>query len=274
MRRTTLPILFFALITVGCNGDEGTTGPTGGSLGITTQALLEELVENLTLDAQWVFTLTFGDSRGFAYSLPGVDEGYIGAVTLAPDLTPGAYEPFCAVGALDPGSPLPSFWDIRNRCARLRVDEADLTFFDVYLTEKPHTEPDDRHPFRYDVPDPAGTITYDPNPLVSWRADVRDPANSSVSAQLDLRLTFDGEDGSQIRLAHTGSISAVGPEAGSPAHSLELAFPELIGDESPLRVQLTIEAEAPFRADGSVMVVGETLATIGGSGGALSFQWR
>ncbi len=154
------------------------------------------------------------------------------------------------------------------------MDEEGITYFDVYLTERPHRLPGDRHPFSYEVPDPPGTITYDPNPRVTWRADVGDPDAIVVSADLDLRPRFRGDDGVEIALAHTGTVTATGPASGSPAHDVHLEFPGLIGDETPLLIDLTIEPEAPYRADGDVVVDGQTLATIGGTGEALSFEWR
>lgn len=278
MRRRGLLIqlLFLAVAASGCgeNDGGGTTGPPDFAVGPVTQAFLEGLVQNLAYDAQWVFTRSYDDSRGFAYSLIGVDEGYVGAVTLVPNLPPGEYQPFCSFADDENSGPPPPFWETRDRCTRLRVEAAGITVFDVYMTMRPHTLPDDRHAFDYEVAEPPGTITYDPNPLLSWRADVRDPENVVVSVELDLRPAFRDDDGAFIPLAHTGSVNAVGPALGNPTHTIQLAFSELIGDESPLLIGLTIEPEAPFRADGTVVVEDETLATIGGTGDALSFQWR
>lgn len=275
MRQRSLLILLVASLSLACDDPNGEgTGPPDFEVGPVTRVFLQELVQNLAYDAQWVFTRTYGDSRGFAYSLIGVDEGYVGAVTLVPNLPPGEYEPFCSFADDDGSDPPPPFWETRDRCIRLRVEAPGITVFDVYLTVRPHTLPADRHPFSYEVAEPSGTMMYDPNPLVSWRADVRDPGNVVVSVDLDLRPTFSGEDGPYIPLAHTGSISAVGSASGNPTHTIQLAFPELIGDESPLLIDLTIEPEAPFRADGRVVVDDETLATIAGTGDALAFHWR
>ncbi|MGD8868165.1 MAG: hypothetical protein PVI01_11055 [Gemmatimonadales bacterium] len=90
MRRSSLPILLLALVVPACDDDnDGGTQPPDFAAGPVTQAFLEELVQNLAYDAQWVFTRSYDDSRGFAYSLIGIDDGYVGAVTLAPNLSPG-----------------------------------------------------------------------------------------------------------------------------------------------------------------------------------------
>jgi hypothetical protein len=93
-------------------------------------------------------------------------------------------------------SPMP-VWPGLDTCFQTGCDGPGELFVDVYITALRHREANDRVPIMYATgkPYPAGTVTYDPNPLTRWQITSTQAGAVTVSARLDetVRVHLDAE---------------------------------------------------------------------------------
>lgn len=132
----------------------------------------------------------------------------------------------------------------------------------MYLTVRPRTAPDDRHPFAYEAVEPPGRIVYDPNPFVSYRVDLRDPIVTVVSANLRHHVTFTPAGGTPLDMSHEGTVT-VTKRSGAQALdtvSLFLVFSGFTSSGSP--VFLNVEIDRLGQATGNVRQGNTSLATV------------
>lgn len=250
-------------------GDPPPILPATCPLGPPAQAMIDQIVERMTLDALWVAETSHGTHSGFALFLPGTDEAQnIGSASLAmPCETQLWYDAYCASddgGGISPGggSPLPSggFSETHSSCLRFGCDGPGVYLAQVYFTEKPRTQPDDPHVLTYSTTTVAGTATWDPNPSMTW--EMRNVSSSEVriEGEIDRRVRVALDDGGELALRHTGSVRAVAVSGSVRSLELSLQFPELTAQ--PLDLRLTID---PGGGVAGTLLEGEvTLATWAG----------
>lgn len=187
-------------------GCEDSAGPTVGEL---DDALVQQLIEELVIESMQaigratLITDPSGPVLGFGLPLPGVDFGIHGSGTSFPGNPVGTGDPFCQHQFHSPGDP---FWEGLDICQRLTKHSETSYSVEVYYTVQPITEPDEPHAFSYTTEEPAGTVNYDPNPLIRWDHDFSDPGLSVVTAAVDLSLTFEAPDGGMVDLSHTAAF--------------------------------------------------------------------
>ncbi len=208
---------------------------------------------------------------GYSHTLIGVDEAARGILVLVPDADLGSFDPSCDSDAPEP--PDSGIWEERDRCFRIsRISEQRWTA-DVYFTVEPRREPDDRHPFSYDIGDGQGVITSDPNPLISWVVDLQAGGAASVTASVERNVVFAPVEGAALDLSHTATVAAYHGDPSRTTDSFELTFSGF-GSEGDLTVTLEAGNLEPFTAAGQVRFGERLFAEIGGTAPDLSFAWQ
>lgn len=263
-----VPVAISCFFLIGCDPSANTTTcpipPTG-------KTLLEDAVIDVLLAADYTAEHSFGMERGLALNLlagQGVyvvlflaDEGVCrGPAVWKPDCE-SMYEP-----SLDP------FFKTRDFCFRSRCEKADIDLVDVYWTERPRTDPDDRHAFSYSSKEPPGQVLYDPNPLVTYRVDLTSPATTVVSADIRHAVTVTLATGERLDLSHTGSVIVKkGPAIDSI--SFVLFFTGFTPPSSPIIVNVEIDNDNHVVV-GDVKLGTEVLGSIDSSFPPISWQGK
>lgn len=233
------------------------------------RSLMEELVQEALMDVVHTAVETHPQERGFSMHLIGVDEYFIGRLTLLGECTEeSSFDPYCAGG--DPGDP---FYDDHDQCSRLGCEAANIGLNEMYWTMKPETDPEARHAFTYATTSPAGEAVADPNPYLVWRYDLTTPDMVTVTSQLDRALVVTPTGGDPVDLDHTGSLSATQVDFEPTGAALNLEFPDFLGDDATT-LELSLDAEA--NGTGELRQGDQTIATITGVFGfdsPLVFSW-
>lgn len=237
----------------------------------TAQGLLRNQAENLLNNATWVTQRIGERERGYAYSLLGVGEGYQGALTVIAQCTEAIhYATYCNESSQPPGEPTAPFWKTRDRCVRLGCEAAGIALVDVYFTMRPHTAPDDRHKFSYETTDPSGIAVSDPNPLITWRLDIRNPT-VAMTADFSSSLIVRPKDSEALDFSGMGKVDATRMDGKVTAAGLALSFPKLGAKGAP--IDLNVKVNDAGDASGGVTSNGEVLAVAGGHN-SLSLNWQ
>ncbi len=238
----------------------------------TARALVGQILEKLLRDTAYVTSMSNMSEAAHALTLIGVDEGVLATAFLVMPCTMQLqYDPYCSDTDAPPDESQP-FWNTRNRCSRLGCEGAGIVTSTVYFTERPHTEADDRHAFTYEATSPAGTATYDPNPLVRWVADtVAMSPSIVVTAAIDQRLTFEPEGEGALALAHEGPVRFIMRDGDVRSGAIDLSFPSLVSGGEPVESTLAIDAAGEI--SGAITHDGATLATLGGHDVELIVSW-
>lgn len=270
-----LILLGLMQLTAACEGES--TDPGGEVPNATVRQFLEEIVDKLVEDAQWVSNFSHQASDGgfpelgFSHTLIGVDDGARGWLVLAPEARLGPLDPSCDSDLPEPEPP--AFWKERDRCLRLRRLSEQTWAADVYFTLKPRREAEDRHPFSYETGDGRGTLAFEQNPLISWIVDLRDAGAASVTATVERDVLFDAVAASPVDLSHTATVAAHHEDPSRTEDTFQLTFAHAT-TEGELVVTLQVGNVEPFTAAGQVMLGEQVVAEIGGSAPDLSFVWR
>ncbi len=232
---------------------------------------IEEIVEKVFGDALFVAQMTHDLERAYALTLIGVDEGSLGIAFLVEGCSQATtFEPTCDSGGLPPGEDVPEFWQTHDRCGQFACEAENIGIARVYLTTQPHTDPDDRHAFSYEITAPAGTITYDPNPRVDWQIDQTDPQELVVEADLSQAITIDLASGDSLDLSFSGEVTLSKTVDDVLSGRMDLSFSGL-GDGP---VQAAVELAANGDIIGTIKAGNRTIAALGGSlARAPHFQW-
>lgn len=260
---------FFALVLMTACGDDGATAmpdaaPSGCPISTKAVPLIEEIVTESVMHGGHVTEYSHDMERGFAWTLVGREEGYIGFLTLAfPCTGPETFDVYCEYAMLPPGEADEPFWEDHDKCLRLGCDAADVGWAEVYFTARPTADPLAPHRFEYELTSIDASAVADPNPVVRWTADTTDPAAIEVSADLDLALTVTPAGGDPIVLDHAGRIEVAKADLEIDAISVELTF-------AGLGVTASVMMTSPDVATGSITLRGATLATVSGD---LVFTW-
>lgn len=207
------------------------------------QALTEEIVHELLMDAVHSAVGTHTGERAFASQLVGVEFANIGHLTLVEECTgPSSFDPYCEFA----DSPEPAkdpFFDEHDRCSQLGCEAEGIGIDTMYWTMRPETDPDERHPFAYATVSPAGQAVADPNPLLVWRYDLTVPDSVTVSSELDRALAVTPTGGAMIQLDHSGTVSVNQVEFEPTGASLGLEFPALLPG-GPTTIAIELDADA------------------------------
>jgi len=110
-------------------------------------------------------------------------------------------------------------------CFRLGCEADRIGLVEVYIAPDADTDPEHEAPLTYRSG--MATVTYDPNPRVIWRVDVREEI--AVSADLAASVAVALPGGAVVDASHSGHLEVTGGEDLAEA-SLELAFPGLATD--------------------------------------------
>ncbi len=275
--KRSLPVLSFAILFLGAlDYSKPASGMIRFSCPISTlgRRLLEETVSKLLRDAFFVSIQSHNLDRGFALSLVGVEQAYRGVTFLTKECTgPATFEAFCEFANIPAGEPIPPFWMTHDRCLRLACEGARIDLVQVYMTMRPKTAPDDRHPFRFSTVAPAGTAVYDPNPSVVWRIDQTVAGKLVVSASISNRLIITPTTGEPINLTHAGTIVVTQSSNEILSGSLQICFSALASSSTtPTVVTFNLGTEG---GTGAVSYGPQKIATISGSPSSpLVFTWE
>lgn len=245
----------------------------GCQVGDDAQTLVEELVHETLMDAVHSAVGTHPMERAFASQLVGVDQGYIGHLTLFEECSgPSSYDPYCEYA----DSPEPAddpFFDEHDQCSRLGCEAEGIGIDTMYWTMRPETDPDERHAFSYATTSPEGEAIADPNPLLVWRYDLTVADTVTVSSDLDRALVVTPTGGQAIHLDHTGTVSVTQVEFEPTGASLALAFPALLAG-GPTTIEIALDGDAV--ATGAVRQGDEVIAEVSGTFSfetPLAFDW-
>jgi len=255
------------------NGGNDNVRDGGGKAQLTAaqRQWLEQVVSRTFDDAIYTTVMTHDSEQGFALSLVGADQGWRGTVFLLQVCREaGTFEPYCDPG--DEGEEGDEFWQTHTRCSQLECEAAGLTLMHVFLTQKPHTDRQDRHAFSFDSVDPPGQVLYDPNPAITWRTQLGDDDSLTVSADLQQNLVVTADGGRALDLAFDGRVVLRRTADVTITGTLEMAFDDLI--EGDAAVEVSFEIDADENGAGVVRVGTETLATLTLSPqDVLVFEW-
>ena len=278
-------VLLVAAVAPACgdNQDPAPAADAGGSspdaasacqVSDHARSLLEELVHEGLMDVVHTTVETHGpQERGFSSQLVGVNQGYIGHLTLFEVCSgPSSYDPYCEYA----GSPEPAddpFYDDHDKCSQLGCEAEGVGTSTMYWTMRPETDPAERHAFTYETTAPAGEAVADPNPLLVWRYDLTTPDTVTVTSDLErsLVVTPTGEDA--IDLGHTGTLSAAQAEDEITGVTLDLSFPSFLSG-GPTNVEVSLDSEGV--ATGIVRRGEQTIANVSGAfafDAPLAFEW-
>lgn len=257
------------LASVGC--DDPPTAPQVPSDEVVREHLEDIVVKSL----ENVTYATLSSDResptmGYALQLPGVDEGALGALKSFPTLPVGTHAPFCD-SQVEPPTDDP-FWKGRDLCRRLgKVSDTEFRV-EVYVTVQPITTPDDGHELTYEGTDPAGTYTFDPNPVMTWSFDFSDPAVAVVTAERqEHRLTYRDADGGSVDLSHSLALTGALHEVEGARVSAELEFaPDPLCSEP---ISVTVEDDGDL-VEGEIRCGSSLLASVGHDEQDFVFDWR
>lgn len=231
------------------------------------RVLVQEAVVESFLSILAATEHAFEHERAIVFLLLGRPWGYGAFLFLAPPgrcLGPEAFygEAWCDSRFPEP-SPLDEFSKTYDSCFRLGCESTRVGLVDVYFTVKPRTAPEDRHPFEYEATNPVGRMRYDPNPYLTTRVDLRDPALTIVSAELRHKVTFTPPGGSPLDISHAGTIIATKRGTRIQSVFLLVFFTGFTPPGSP--VILSVQQGDVFSdVDGAVRVGNRVLATIQG----------
>ena len=214
------------------------------------------------MDAVHTATETHTMERGFSSQLIGVEQGFIGHLSLIEECAgPGSYEPYC-VYALGPETPEDPFFEDHDQCSQLGCEDELVGTATMYWTMRPEIDPAERHVFTYETTSPAGQAVADPNPLLVWRYDLTTPDSVTVTSDLDRALVVTPTGGEAITLDHTGTVSVTQVEQEPTGAEVSLTFPALMAEGS-VSLELTLDASAG--GSGALVLGDAAVATIGGT---------
>jgi hypothetical protein len=235
----------------GAGGDGGSGGASADSCVVSAavRGLLEEIIAEDLNAATDVAKGSSPTSRGFAIQLPGSKEGYTGKRTINTDCVSDNTEITQCQSQIDPLNE--EFWMVHDRCARFRCEPGSdkVALVDTYLTQQPITSPTDKHKFTYDTTDPTGTATFDPNPIITWRIDLTDPAAIQVTSKIAVVARITEPSGDIIELSHTGSTAVTMTDTDVSLATLELLFSGLLKGGEELTVSAQVDASGAFSGD-------------------------
>ena len=222
--------------------------PATCPLGPDAQQLLDQIVERLTIDALWAGENSAWLHQGFALNLPGTDEAFhIGSVSLAMSCERQLwYDPYCESGddggGISPGGgtppPATGFSATHNRCLRLGCGGRGLYLAQVYMTEKPRTDPSDAHAITYEMSTVPGVATWDPNPTMLWSMRNVSSSEVHVHGNIDRRVRALLAGGEELDLTHVGTVQTVMRSGALTGLELSVLCPEL--SENVLDVELSM----------------------------------
>jgi hypothetical protein len=287
--RVSAAALALCAVAGGCGDDDGGGGstvdasgevdatPDGGSAGCDVseakRALVEELVHESLADLVFSTANTHPVERAFASQLVGVDQGFIGHVTLIGECAgPETFDPYCEIAA-GGGPGEDPFYQDHDKCSRLACLAENVGTMTMYWTMRPETDPDARHVFTYATTSPPGEAVADPNPLLVWRYDLSSAGTVAVSADLDRSLVVTPEGDEAIDLGHTGRLTSSQVEDELTGAAFELDMPALLAGGA---TSIEIEIDAKGQGTGQARHGGATIASIDGSfavDSPLSFTW-
>lgn len=238
------------------------------------RALMEELVHKSLMDLVHTTSETHGpQDRGFASQLVGVNQGYIGHLTLFEVCSgPSSFDPYCEYA----GSPEPAddpFYDDHDKCMRLGCEADGVGTSTMYWTMRPEEDPGERHTFSYQTTSPAGEAVADPNPFHVWRYDFTETDTVTVTSEIDRSLVITPTGGDAIDLDDTGTLTATKVDDEITGVSLDLAFPAFLSGGATT-VEISLDGEG--LSTGSVRQGEQTIAEVTGAfafDAPLVFAW-
>jgi hypothetical protein len=232
-------------------------GPGACPLSADARAVLDEAMNSYVRDLGLIGAHMSATESAYAISPIGSTSGNAGfAFLIAPCTGPSEFDPYCSSISGAGGD------DEDQLCLRLSCEADGILVSNAWLATPDHTAAGDAHVFTAATDVVPGIATYDPNPLIAWRADARNPDNVAVTAALDWTVVLVTDAGETIDLAHTGDLSArrVGDD-GVLTGAIHLVFPRII-DGKQLNLDLTIASSGDVT--GEVKTSDELLGTLGG----------
>lgn len=235
---------------------------------IAARPYVEEVVVKLIFDTTFVTTNVHYRDRGFALSLFGIDNGYLGQLFLAQECTMAtAYKP-----TYDTGSSGNDKWTSRLQvvCETRSVEALKLAV--ASSPGKPLKNLNAFQLLSYSAIRFPGTVTYEPFPNVSWRTIKLSEGNFVVNANVSHRLIFQPAAGAPVNLTHAATLSGrVANNEPLWAH-VQAIFPSLLTSDRPLAVDIAMGKGGS--ASGMISSDGTTLATVSGTGFQPIITWQ
>lgn len=224
------------------------------ALSTSGQTLLAQLVKHTKEAATRVVGSADGQEATAVFSVLGVDmrKGSNAHLAMPCEGERPASKPTC--GSDFPGA-MP-FLGKFDTCFTQGCLGPKQSYADVYVTSDPSHLPDARAPISFPTmaPVPAGTVTYDPNPLVRWVTDATDPAAVRVKAELaqNVHIALDGEK--PLDFSYEGVVEGVRTD-GKYTMTIDLKLPMLITSHA---VSVSVKQNEDMSVSGKI-VAGETM---------------
>jgi hypothetical protein len=261
----SLLLAWTAVLFTGC-GDGG-SDPHRCPIPPTAAVLIEQVAMKSITDLSLATLNASQGHRAVSHHILGRPWGNIAFMTLAPAaycLGPDtvAFEPSCKSDVPGPPFPGEEFLVTYDACSRGGCETAGKAFMDAYFTVRPARAPEHRHPLEYVTTDPPGHIRYDPNPFVTTRYDLTNPALVVVSAELRHKVTFTPAGGDPLDISHIGTAMATQRSGKIQTLSLLVFFTGLTAAASP--VVLSVEGNETGNVHGAVRTSTGVLASIEG----------
>lgn len=257
-----VPALVFACLG-GC-GDNGTGTPDARPSGMTpdgggvdgggdtvrcpssdARTLVQEIVHESLVEVRHVTLVSTATNRGYALTLPGIDERFTGILSVESECTEeSTSDPRCAVADLPEGDPVPPFLVEHDKCVRVGCEGAGIATVTTYMTDREAADPEEAHAFSYETTVPLGTGVYNRNPRINWRIDMSMAGKVEASTELleDVYVTPRG--GSAIDISHTGTLKGLKVNDELTEVAVNLRFPALTPQQTMVSVSLDSEANA------------------------------
>jgi hypothetical protein len=234
--------------------DTASGGAGGGGGGVGGQSadacvvsadirtMIEETLTEISLTSVDVAKNSGLTQYGFGIQIPGAQQSFVGYTTVNNSCPNSNVVSTC--DSTKGGSDDPFWKDVHDRCVRFRCEQgsANVALVDTFLTMQPKMAATDRHEFTYDTTHPTGKATFDPNPFMTWRIDLTEPAAIVVDAKIMNVVRILQTDDTFIDFTHTGNANVARTDADVSLATLDLEWPSLISGGSKLTGSVQVDA--------------------------------
>ena len=259
--------------TGGGTASGGAGGAGGGAdacvISSDIRTMVEETLTEISLTSIDVARNSSATQYGFGIQIPGAEQSFVGYTTVLSSCPNNSVVSSC--DSTKGGSSDPFWMTVHDRCVRFRCEQggSNVALVDTFLTMQPKKLATDKHEFTYDTTLPTGKATFDPNPFITWRIDLIDPAAILVDAKVTNVVRILQTDDTFIDFTHTGTITVARTDADVSLATLDLEWISLL--EGGDKLTGSVQVDAAGGVNGEVKA-GETI--IAGIKDDYQFAWQ
>lgn len=245
--------VFAAACGSGSTTDETTGGTASGGAGGSGNAdacvisadirnMVEETLTEISLTAIDVAKNSSAKQYGFGIQIPGAEQSFVGYTTVNSACPNNNVVSSC--DSTKGGSADPFWMSVHDRCVRFRCEAGgqNVALVDTFLTMQPIKSATEKHEFTYDTTHPTGKATFDPNPFITWRLDLTDPAAIQLDAKITNVVRILQTDDTFIDFTHMGTVAVSRTDADVSLATLDLEWISLLSGSEKLTGSVQVDA--------------------------------